>query len=373
MASSSRLFKPLKLGRSELSNRIALAPLTRFRADDEHVPMQPLVSEYYAQRSSVPGTLLITEATFIHPKASGYSNAPGIWNAAQIESWKKTTDAVHKNKGTIYLQLWALGRAAKPDVLAKEVSPDTKVVGPSNIPFEGGATPTPLTEEEIWEYVGYYAQAAKNAIAAGFDGVEIHAANGYLIDEFIQDTANNRTDKWGGSIENRARFALEITKAVVDAVGADRTGIRLSPFSPFQGMKMAEPHGQFTYLIGELKKFELAYLHLVESRVSGNADTDHGEDVKPFIDLWDNISPVLLAGGFKTDSAYEAADTKYADKDVLIVFGRLFITNPDLVFRVQHRLPMTPYDRDIFYNAKEARGYTDWPFSEEFSKAKSAL
>ncbi|PSR77829.1 hypothetical protein BD289DRAFT_477183 [Coniella lustricola] len=370
-SSSSRLAQPLKLGRSELSHRVAMAPLTRFRASDEHVPIESLVPEYYSQRACVPGTLIISEATFIHAKAAGLDNAPGIWSEAQIKGWEKVTDAVHANKGTMFLQLWALGRTALPDVLKKELGPDAKLVSSGNIPMEGGATPTALTEEEIWEYVGYYAQAAKNAIAAGFDGVEIHGANGYLIDQFTQDTANNRTDKWGGSIENRARFAIEVTKAVVEAVGADRTGIRLSPFSDFQSMKMADPYPQFNYLIGELKKFNLAFLHLVESRISGNADTDEGEDVQPFIDQWDNVSPVLLAGGFKADSAYEALDKKYSGKDVIIVFGRLFIANPDLVFRLQKHIPLTPYNRETFYNAKSAEGYTDLPYSEEFLKTKA--
>lgn len=364
----SNLFKPLKLGRVELQNRIVMAPLTRFRADDEHVPL-PFVAEYYAQRASVPGTLLITEATFIAPQAGGYGNAPGIWSKEQIASWKKVTAAVHEKKSFIYLQLWALGRASDPSQLKKELGENAKVVSSGNIPFEGGATPTALTEAEIEEYIKLYAQAAKNSIEAGFDGVEVHGANGYLIDQFTQDNSNNRTDAWGGSIEKRARFGIEVSKAVVAAVGADRTGIRLSPYSSFQGMKMADPKPQFTYLATELKKLNLAYVHLVESRISGNADIESTESVDFLIDLWNNQSPVLIAGGFKPDSAYRAVDEEYKSKDVAIVFGRYFISNPDLVYRVEKGIDFTPYDRNLFYNKKEERGYTSWPFSKEFEAA----
>jgi NADPH2 dehydrogenase len=346
-----------------------MAPLTRFRADDDHVPL-PFVPQYYAQRASVPGTLLITEATFIAPQAGGYSNVPGIWNKAQIESWKRVTAAVHEKKSFIYLQLWALGRAADPTQLKKELGESAKVVSASNIPFEGGATPTALTEEEIKEYIGLYAQAAKNAVEAGFDGVEIHGANGYLIDQFLQDVSNDRTDAWGGSIENRARFGLEVSKAVIAAVGAERTGIRMSPFSPFQGMKMKEPKPQFSYYAEELKKLKLAYIHVVESRVTGNADVESTVGIDFLVDIWDNQSPFLAAGGFSADSAKKAVDEEYKGKDVAIVFGRYFISNPDLVFRIEKGIDFEPYDRDLFYNKKQEHGYTDYAFSKEFETAK---
>ncbi|KAH7397996.1 NADPH dehydrogenase [Cadophora sp. MPI-SDFR-AT-0126] len=370
--SSSNLFKPLKLGNVELKNRIVLAPLTRFRADDAHVPL-PFVPEYYAQRASVPGTLLITEATFIAPKAGGYGNAPGIWSEAQIASWKKVTEAVHEKGSSIYLQLWALGRAADPSQLKKELGPDAEVKSSGNIGFEGGATPTPLTEEEIQEYIGLYAQAAKNAIEAGFDGVEIHGANGYLVDQFLQDTANNRTDSWGGSVEKRARFGIEVAEAVVEAVGAERTGIRLSPFSSFQGMRMADPEPQFSYFAQELKKLKLAYIHVVESRINGNVDVEPTEKIDFLLDIWDNQSPVLVAGGFRQDSAKRAVDEEYKDKNVLIVFGRYFISNPDLVFRIEKGIEFTPYDREKFYNKGQKEGYITWPFSKEFEAQASKL
>jgi NADPH2 dehydrogenase len=332
-----------------------------------------MVAEYYAQRASVPGTLLITEATFIAPQAGGYDNAPGIWSKEQITGWKTVTAAVHEKKSFIYLQLWALGRAAAPSVLKKELGESAKVVSASNIPFEGGATPTGLTDAEIKEYIGLYAQAAKNAVEAGFDGVEIHGANGYLIDQFTQDVSNDRTDAWGGSVEKRAAFAIEVSKAVIAEVGADRTGIRLSPFSEFQGMKMADPKPQFSYLVTELKKLELAYVHLVESRIAGNADVEQTEGVNFIVDLWDNQSPVLIAGGFLADSAKTAVDVEYKGQNVVIVFGRYFITNPDLVFRVKEGIEFTPYDRTKFYNAKQADGYTTWEFSKEFEAQAAKL
>jgi len=366
---TSKLFQPLKIGNVELSNRIVLAPLTRFRADDDHVPL-PFVPEYYAQRGSYPGTLLITEATFIAPQAGGFSNAPGIWSPAQIASWKNVTDAVHKKGSFIFLQLWALGRAAEADQLKAELGDKGVVKSASNIPFKGGATPQALTEEEIHEYIGLYAQAAKNAIAAGFDGVEIHSANGYLIDQFLQDVSNDRTDAWGGSIEKRARFGLEVAKVVVEAVGAEKTGIRISPFSGFQGMKMNEPKPQFTYYLEQLQELKLAYVHVVESQISGNADVEMTDKIDFVIDVWGKTSPVLIAGGFKADSAYRAVDEEYKDSDVAIVFGRYFISNPDLVYRVKEKIEFTPYDRKKFYNKKQVDGYTTWAFSKEFEAAK---
>lgn len=371
MAEKTNLFKPLRLGRSQLSNRIALAPLTRFRADDNGVPMQDLVPEYYTQRASVPGTLLITEATFIAPQAAGYASTPGIWSQAQIEGWKAVTKAVHDKKSFIYLQLWALGRASDLKGLRKVAGPDAKLVSASDIPLEGGEKPTPLTEDEIQWYIGQYARAAKNAIEAGFDGVEIHGANGYLVDQFIQDVSNQRTDRWGGSVENRARFALEVAKAVTEAVGSDRTGIRLSPFSDFQSMRMADPKPQFSYLVRELKKYKLAYIHLVESRVSGNADVEATEKINFLVDIWDNQSPVLLAGGFRPASAVAAVDEEFPNRDVVVVFGRFFISNPDLVFRLQKGIELASYDRGTFYNPGKPDGYITYPFSKEYVEAKA--
>jgi NADPH2 dehydrogenase len=275
----SKLFTPLNVGNNLLQHRLVMAPLTRYRADDNHVQLD-IAQEYYTQRASVPGTMLITEATFISPRTSGYRNVPGIYSKAQIAAWKKITDAVHAKGSFIWCQLWALGRAAQADVLREESG--SRFLSSSAIPIaEGKPVPEAMTEEEIWEFVGDYAAAARNAIEAGFDGVEIHGANGYLVDQFTQDTSNHRTDAWGGSVENRARFGLEVAKAVVEAVGAERTAIRLSPFSPFQAMKMKDPIPQFAYLAKGLKELKLAYLHVVESRVSGNADVEKDESYFP--------------------------------------------------------------------------------------------
>lgn len=294
-------------------------------------------------------------------------NPPGIYSQAQIENWKAVTSSVHKNGSKIFMQLWALGRAASGEQLKKELGPDAKVVSASDIAFEGGDKPTPLTEKEIEEYVRQYAQAAKNAIEAGFDGVEIHGANGYLLDQFLQDVSNTRTDKYGGSIENRARFALDTAKAVVDAVGADKVGYRISPYSPFQGMKMEDPKPTFEYLIKGLKELKLVYLHVTESRVTGNADVEGVEHIEPLVNMWTaDGSTALVAGGYKPDSAFRAVDETYKGRNVLVVFGRFFISNPDLVFRLKEGIELTKYDRDTFYNAKETKGYTDYDFSKEF-------
>ena len=360
------VFDSIQVGHAALSHRLVLAPLTRYRANFSHVHGD-LAVEYYTQRASVPGTLLITEATFISLRAGGEDHVPGIWNADQIEAWKRVTDAVHAKDCYIFCQLWALGRSAYKNVIERDIGPNS-YVSSSNVPVkEGGEVPRELREDEIWNYVGEYAQAARNAIAAGFDGVEIHAANGYLIDQFTQDTANRRTDSWGGSIPNRSRFALEVAKAVVAAVGPDRTGIRFSPFSDFGGMKMADPIPQFSHLITNLKELQLAYLHMVESRVSGNADRESTEKVNFAIEIWGKDRPVLIAGGFKPDSARRAIEEEYKDYQILVVFGRYFLANPDLVFRIKKGLPLTHYNRKTFYTPEAAEGYIDYPFSEEFT------
>ncbi|KAI9739299.1 MAG: hypothetical protein M1834_007512 [Cirrosporium novae-zelandiae] len=369
--SNSKLFTPLSVGPYKLSHRIAMAPLTRFRATSEHVPT-PLVAEYYSQRAAVAGTLLVTEATFVSPRAAGFANIPGIWTPEQIEGWKLITSAVHKKGSYIFMQIWALGRAANPATLKQEFN--LPVISSSSVPMEGGAVPRALTIPEIQSFIADFAQAAKNAIAAGFDGVEIHGANGYLIDQFIQSVANKRTDSYGGSIENRSRFAFEVTKAVVDAIGPERVGLRLSPFSTFQSMKMPadEIEPQFLHLIRSLRPLHLAYLHLVESRVAGIADVEATEKIDPFIDAWGNTSPILLAGGFKPDSARKAVDEDYKDKNVVVVFGRFFIANPDLVFRLREGLALTQYNRETFYKVESPEGYTDYPFSDKYLTSNAA-
>ncbi|KAG4441947.1 hypothetical protein IFR05_002566 [Cadophora sp. M221] len=367
----SKLFTPLKIGRYEIKHRVVMAPLTRFRADEEHVPL-PMVSDYYAQRASVPGTLLVSEGTFIAPEAGGFDCVPGIYNEAQIKSWKRVTDAVHaraEGGSLIFCQLWAIGRAAHPAVLKKE---GPKMTSSGNIPMsEDSEAPTPMTEEEIQKFIGLYATAAKNAVEAGFDGVEIHGANGYLCDQFLQDTCNNRDDGWGGDIERRARFGIEVATAVVAAIGADRVGYRVSPWSPFQAMKMKNPVPQFSYLAEKLKDLKLAYLHVVESRISGAGDIKgDGEKVDFLADIWGTSSgAIILAGGYTPESAVETVEN-HRWQNVAIAFGRNFLATPDLPFRISSKLALNRYNRDTFYIQQSPVGYIDYPFSQEFKDSR---
>jgi len=367
----SKLFTPLTLTPNiHLQHRLVMAPLTRYRASSTHVP-SPVAKEYYAQRASTPGTLLISEATFISPAASGLPNAPGLWADDQLAAWKEVTDAVHAKGSYIFAQLWAIGRAARKDVLGDK---GFDVVSSSNIPItDNSPTPRALTEDEIQQYIKDYATAARTAVEkAGFDGVEIHGANGYLVDQFTQDNSNNRTDAWGGSVEKRARFGLEVTKAVVEAVGAKKTAIRLSPWSRFQSMRMADPVPQFSYLVKGLKDLNLAYLHLVESRVAGSTDVESSDRLDFLVNIWDNQSPIFLAGGFKPDSAKIVVDQSYPERDIAVVFGRYFITNPDLVFRIKKGIELAKYDRGTFYTVGSLEGYADYPFSREFVESEGS-
>lgn len=358
----SRLFQPLSVGPLKLSHRLVMAPLTRFRANEDHVQL-PFVHEYYGQRASVPGTLLITEATFISQRAAGYGNVPGIWSKEQIAAWRKITETVHAKGSFIYCQLWALGRTANPEVAAKE---GFQIVSSSPTPMEGRKPSHELSIDEIHGFTQDYVQAAKNAIEAGFDGVEIHGANGYLVDQFIQDKVNQRSDKYGGSVENRSRFCLEVTQAVADAIGADRTGIRLSPWSTFQGMRMSNPIPQFTHVIEGLRKIGIAYLHVVESRISGNADVESSDKLDFAVEAWQKTGPIFIAGGFTPDSAVHTVDVQYKDEPMAVVFGRYFISTPDLPYRIRKGIELTKYDRDTFYKPMSKDGYIDYPFSSEF-------
>lgn len=232
-----------------------------------------------------------------------------------------------------------------------------------------------MTEEEILEVIQSYAMAARNAIAAGFDGVEIHGANGYLPDQFLQTTCNKRIDSWGGTVKKRARFHLEVTKAVIAAVGADRTAIRLSPYSDFNGMLMDDPVPSFTYLLAQMKPLGLSYLHLIEARIHGNDDADCAgqRSVMWMIEMWNNVSPIVLAGGFKPQSAEHSVEITYQNFDIIIAFGRYFVANPDLVFRVREGLPLSGYDRAVFYTPKEPIGYIDYAHSDQFLQAAAKM
>ena len=340
---------------------MAMCPLTRFRASDEHVPLH-FAKEYYGQRASVPGTLLISEGTFISQAQGGYANVPGIYNEEQIKAWRTIIDEVHAKGSYIFCQLWALGRTADAAVAKKE---GITFFSSSNIPVDlERLEPVPLSIDQIQTTIQDYVKAAKNAIKAGFDGVELHGANGYLIDQFIQDKCNQRTDEYGGSVENRSRFAVEVVKAVSDAVGGDRTAIRFSPWSTYNSMKMDNPVPQFTDIIRKISPFNLAYLHLVESRIAGNMDVQSSEKLTFAIETWKGT--LFIAGGFTPASAHRLVDEEHPDKNIVVMFGRYFISTPDLPFRVKSGLDLSPYNRDTFYTPKAIEGYTDYPFSKEF-------
>ncbi|KAI5365325.1 Putative NADH:flavin oxidoreductase/NADH oxidase, aldolase-type TIM barrel, oxidoreductase Oye [Septoria linicola] len=363
----SKLFSPLQIGPYTLTHRIIMAPLTRLRVNKDHIPLSTsMVAEHYSQRSSEPGqrNLIIAESNIISADHGGAAHMPGIWTQDQISAWRTVVDAVHANGGYIFAQLIALGRVADASQLRSG-----RVVGASDLPFtEGpGSIPHALSEDEITSTVQDFAQAARNAVyGAGFDGIEIHGANGYLVDQFTQDVTNRRSDAYGGSIPNRSRFAVQVAQACAEAVGKDKVGFRISPFSAFQGMKMADPVSQFSDLVEKLKKLQLAYLHIVESRVVNSVDCEKTEGIEPFLKIWGRTSPVLVAGGFTSKSAKFAVDEEYKENEVGVVFGRHFIANPDLPFRVRYGLELNKYDRSTFYAPEERRGYLDCPFSEEY-------
>ncbi|KAJ0341032.1 hypothetical protein COL922a_002726 [Colletotrichum nupharicola] len=383
---NTKLFQPLKMGKMDLAHRVVMAPLTRYRADDDGAPILPMVAKYYADRASTPGTLLISEATAVSPADIGDLNLPGFSTEAECAAWKQVFDAVHAKGSYIFQQLWSLGRAADPDFVK---SRGYKYCSSSDVQMTGRSVPPePLTEDEIWVKINAWRDAAKKVVAAGGDGVEIHGAHGYLVDQFTRDSANERTDKWGGSVENRARFLLEIVKACVEEIGAERVALRLSPFATFQESYSTDPDTweQTIYIIRELKKagYKLAYISLVEAVGNpvnlGIVPRQPTDDVQPFaedrpqtldfiLEEWDNISPVVVAGGYLGDSARWAVDERYKKWDVAVAFGRYFISNPDLVFRVKNNIPFTPYDRSTFYLKKSNEGYNTWEFSEEYVKA----
>lgn len=363
----TRLFKPLRIGNVEVKHRIGMAPLTRLRATIDHVPA-PLMKEYYSQRAAVPGTLIISEGAFVAPSScGGFPNAPGIWNQEQVAAWKTITDEVHRKGCFIYCQIFAMGRAAKTEVAKAE---GVEIVGPSAIPIgEGSPTPRAMTVEEIEQTVRDFVTASENAISAGFDGIECHSANGYLLDQFIQDVSNKRDDAYGGSIENRSRLMIDVLKAIAQAIGPERVGFRLSPWSSFQGMRMADPIPQFSDVIRKAAQLDLAYLHLIEPRVSGSEDQESSERLDFAYQLWKG--PLLVAGGFTPAEAQRLVDQEYPDKEIVVIFGRHFISNPDLVYRIKEGLELSAYERGTFYTNSPI-GYSDYPFSEKFVASQAA-
>ncbi|KAM5350756.1 hypothetical protein ACJ41O_007261 [Fusarium nematophilum] len=371
----TKLFKPLKVGTVNLKQRVALLPLTRYRSDDEHTPL-PFMKKYYADRASTPGTLVISEATSIAHVEEGQRNIPGFVNDAQVDAWRQIIDAVHAKGSFFFQQIWALGRAAKPDYMAERGFPYRSS---SAVPMPGvDATPQAMSEAEILETIQHFVDTAKRVIAAGGDGVEIHGAHGYLLDQFLSSSVNQRTDQWGSSIENRARLLLQVVRAVVDAVGAERVALRLSPYASFQGVEKSDAVELYTYIIDELKKMKanFAYLSLVEARgdpqiIFQGKELGEPKTLDFILESWDNLSPVLVAGGYTPENAGWALEEHYKKWDVIVGFGRLFLANPDLVFRIRNGLELNKPNRNTFYINKSEVGYNDYEFSPEFLKQQA--
>ena len=356
------LFESYALGAITLSNRIVMAPLTRNRAGAGLVPSEH-AAQYYAQRASAG--LIITEATQVSRQAQGYQDTPGLYTPEQIAGWQKVTDAVHASGGRIFVQLWHVGRVSHVDLLGGEapVAPSAIRAGTKtfvNNGFADVSEPRALELNELPGIIDDFRQAAANAIKAGFDGVEVHGANGYLLEQFAKDGANVRTDAYGGSVENRARLMLEVTAAVVQEIGAERTGIRISPVSPANGISSSDPQAQYDYIVDELQALGIAYIHVVEGATGGP------RDVAPFDygSLRSRFSNTYIANnGYDLGLATSHLADRKAD---LIAFGRPFVANPDLVERLQSGAPLAEVNPATIYGGGAA-GYTDYPRVTETS------
>lgn len=352
----SQLFDPLQLGKLTLPNRIVMAPLTRNRAGAGNAPTA-MNATYYAQRASAG--LIISEASPICPEAHGYPRTPGIHSPAQIAGWKQVTAAVHAKGGRIFLQLWHVGRISHPSLQPGNILP----VAPSALKPEGQAftyeglqdyvTPRALETAELPGIVASFRQGAENAKAAGFDGVEIHAANGYLLDQFLRDGTNRRDDAYGGSVANRSRLLLEVVAAVTEVFGAGGVGVRISPLNTFNDINDTDPVATFEYLAAALKPFGLAYLHVLEGDMTGRPAP--ALDYARLKALFGG--PYLANNGYDRTRALAAVAEGRAD---LIAFGRPFIANPDLVERLKTDAPLASPDPGTFYSGEE-RGYIDYP------------
>ena len=361
----TNIFDPIKFGAIEASNRIVMAPLTRMRSKQPgNIPYE-LNVQYYVQRASAG--LIISEATQISKQGQGYPATPGIHSEEQIAGWKLITDAVHKNGGKIVLQLWHVGRISH-----RSHQPENQLpVAPSAIKPAGGTysanwkevafeTPRALENSEISGIVADFKKAAENAKRAGFDGVEVHGANGYLVDQFLQDGSNQRTDNYGGSIENRARFLLEIVDAVSKVWGANRIGVRLSPYGSFNNMKDSDPVALFSYVLEQLSNRKIAFVDLIEPRATDAGGKDGNVETAPdaaklFCKKFNGA--LISAGGYVPSSAKEVVESGKVDA---VAFGRWFIANPDLVERIKTGADLNKYDRATFYGGAE-KGYTDYP------------
>jgi N-ethylmaleimide reductase len=370
------LFSPLKVGPYQLKHRVMMAPLTRLRAAKPSLAPRPMNAEYYAQRAT-PGGLIIAEASPVLNSAFGHGGVPGIYTDAQIAGWREVVNAVHAKGATIFLQLWHVGRVSHSSFQpggALPVAPSAVAIPPdlkaATADGKGGPyeTPRALETSEVEGIVAAFKQAAKNALAAGFDGVEIHGANGYLIEQFLQSRSNLRTDRYGGRIENRVRFLLEVTQAAIDVWGANRVGVRLSPYGIANGSGEPEPMPLYTHAIEQLNPSGLAYLHFIEPRSSGAGRAEVNWQNVPsamvlYRPIWKGV--LITAGGFTGETAEAAIAEGHADA---IAFGRIFIANPDLPQRLQQGYPLTPYNRATFYSGEE-KGYTDYPVYDQLAPA----
>jgi N-ethylmaleimide reductase len=361
------LFDELKIGDLTLKNRIIMAPLTRMRSKQPGDAPYELNAEYYAQRSTAG--LIISEASQISQQGKGYPATPGIYSKEQIEGWKLVADAVHKNGGKIFLQLWHVGRishfslqpneglpVAPSAIAAKNSSTYTAEFKPTEI-----LTPRALETAEISGIVADYKKAAQNAKEAGFDGVEVHGANGYLLDQFLQDSSNKRTDNYGGSIENRSRLLLEVVDEVIKVWGSARVGVRLSPYGTFNDMSDSDPVTLFSYVLQKLDERKIAFVNLIEPRSSSAGGSDANAVNAPITSeiFRKNFSGVLIsAGGYDVELAKEAIARGGIDA---VAFGRHFISNPDLPRRILEDKPLNKYNRTTFYGGTK-EGYTDYPF-----------
>jgi len=361
MNKKAPLLTPFKIGKYTLKNRVVMAPLTRRRATDNSVPVD-IMRTYYEQRASAG--LIISEATNISPQALGYMNSPGIFTPEQIEAWKPITKAVHQKGGVIFLQLWHVGRVSHPLLQPNKVLPVSAsaiaVEGKINTPegHQQMVAPRALELNEIPAVVNDYKTASLNAIEAGFDGVEIHGANGYLPNQFLLDGSNKRTDEYGGSIQNRSRFMLEIVEACCKAIGSERVGIRLSPSGANQGMFDTNVVAVYEYLIKKLNHFELAFLHLMEPYAPlepAEKFVHYLKEVTPHFRKIFN-GPLITNVGFDYESGNRSIQNGDAD---MVAFGKLFISNPDLVERFAKNAPLNPWDTDTFYYGGE-KGYIDY-------------
>lgn len=356
---TNRLFTPIKVGSIDLKNRIVMAPMTRSRAI-ENIPNE-LMAKYYEQRAAAG--LIITEGTSPSPNGLGYARIPGIFNSNQIEGWKKTTSAVHVKGGKIIIQLMHSGRISHPLNMGKE----TQIVAPSQVKAAGQMwtdtlglqdfiVPKEMTAQDILTAKEEHVTAAKNALSAGFDGVELHSANGYLLEEFLSPVSNIRSDAYGGSIENRCRFVIEVATAVALAIGKEKTGIRLSPYGVASDMPhYPEIDATYDYLSKELNKLDIAYIHLTDHSTMGAPEVPMS--IKKMI-RHNFKNTLIMCGGFNKESAEETIESGLTD---LVAFGRPFINNPDLVARYHNNWPLSQdLNMDLFYTAEE-KGYTDYP------------